>query len=88
MTVRIKRVTCEVDRNTVQPRPFRELPCTDDDRLIIGVLSPQLATSFFGGVLVGISKVAAQKGAAQAVPESLCARIVMRHGHLETADTR
>jgi diguanylate cyclase (GGDEF)-like protein/PAS domain S-box-containing protein len=48
----------------VPPRRFRELPRSDDDRLIIGVLSPQLATSFFGGVLVGISKVAAQKGAA------------------------
>ncbi len=48
----------------MQIRSFRELPRSDNDRLIIGVLSPQLATSFFGGVLVGISKVAVQRGAA------------------------
>jgi len=33
----------------------------DDDRLVIGVLSPQLATSFFGGVLVGITQLAAER---------------------------
>ncbi|MGO9149618.1 MAG: EAL domain-containing protein [Acidimicrobiales bacterium] len=48
----------------MQHGAFREHPRSDDDRLIIGVLSPQLAASFFGGVLLGISKVAAQRGAA------------------------
>jgi len=42
----------------------REPRCSGSDRPIIGVLSPQLAASFFGGVLVGISKTAAQNGAA------------------------
>ena len=54
----------EVDKKRMQSRTFRELPRSDNERLIIGVLSPQLAASFFGGVLVGISKVAAQRGAA------------------------
>ena len=62
--MQLKWVALKVDRSTVQQRSFRERPRSDDDRLIIGVLSPQLASSFFGGVLVGISKVAAQRGAA------------------------
>ncbi|MGP8182029.1 MAG: hypothetical protein ACLP1E_14840, partial [Acidimicrobiales bacterium] len=62
--MQLKWVGWEVDRSTVQHGAFREHPRSDDDRLIIGVLSPQLAASFFGGVLLGISKVAAQRGAA------------------------
>ncbi|MGO9961881.1 MAG: EAL domain-containing protein [Acidimicrobiales bacterium] len=48
----------------MQSRSFPELPKLGDEHLIIGVLSPQLAASFFGGVLVGITKTAAQSGAA------------------------
>ncbi len=62
--VQLKCVACEVDNKKMQSRSFRELASSGDERLIIGVLSPQLAASFFGGVLVGISKTAAQKGAA------------------------
>ena len=62
--VQLKCVACEVDNKKMQSRSFRELASSGDERLIIGVLSPQLAASFFGGVLVGISKTAAQRGAA------------------------
>jgi len=48
----------------MQSRSSRELYRTGEERPIIGVLSPQLAASFFGGVLVGISKTASQRGAA------------------------
>ncbi len=37
---------------------------SNDGRLTIGVLSPQLAATFFGKVFVGITEVAAQSGAA------------------------
>ena len=43
---------------------LRELPNLDKDRLTIGVLSPQLAATFFGKVFAGITEVAAQSGAA------------------------
>ena len=62
--MQLKWGACKVDRTTVQPRSHGERPSLDGERLIIGVLSPQLAASFFGGVLVGISKVATQRGAA------------------------
>ena len=48
----------------MQQRSHGERPSSDGPKQIIGVLSPQLAASFFGGVLVGISKVATQRGAA------------------------
>jgi diguanylate cyclase (GGDEF)-like protein/PAS domain S-box-containing protein len=47
----------------VQQRCLQELPRPNEDRVIIGVLSPLLATNFFGGVLAGINDVAAQRGA-------------------------
>jgi len=37
---------------------------SNNDRLTIGVLSPQLAATFFGKVFAGITEVAAQSGAA------------------------
>ncbi|MGO9583751.1 MAG: EAL domain-containing protein [Acidimicrobiales bacterium] len=48
----------------MQQSSSRELPRAGDDRPIIGVLSPLLTTTFFGGVLSGITEIAAQAGAA------------------------
>jgi diguanylate cyclase (GGDEF)-like protein/PAS domain S-box-containing protein len=62
--VQLKWVAKKVDKTTMQQGFFREFPRLDDDRLVIGVLSPQLATSFFGGVLVGITQLAAERGVA------------------------
>ena len=61
--MQLKWVARAVDRTTVQHRSPGERPSSEGEGQIIGVLSPQLAASFFGGVLVGISKVAAQRGA-------------------------
>ncbi|MGA2529032.1 MAG: EAL domain-containing protein [Acidimicrobiales bacterium] len=48
----------------MEQRASSEVPRLAGERLVIGVLSPLMTTAFFGGVLAGVTEVAAQLNAA------------------------